>query len=471
MSISEKVPPPESDPAADEARWKKLKRRAEKMAADQHNIAPLRQIKPSRLAPLPAPVPATPDLTSPATQEPDEEKRRVLALVQRLQSTLHRNAGEKRNWGVISAGVCILVPTFLAAVFYLVFASELYVSEARFAIRTNESQSSDVLGKLSGLPSTSVISDSFIMSDYILSRDMVMELERRLPLRQMFAHPDADFMKRLDPTVTLEGLVEYWSRRVDVYYDYTKMSIAVRVQAFAAADAERITQQIVDVVRTMVNNLSAQARRDAVGFASGELARAELRVRKSRDDLIGFRAKNNNFDPSQTASAAIGIVGTLESERSQLNSQLAAVSSYLGPSAPSVQMLKSRINALEAEIGRIQGEISDGSQRQSEGEGNKSVAAMPSSGTLATVVADYQELLLSQEFAEKAYTAALGSLERARSEADRNQSYLAMYMQPSAPEQAAYPLRVQNIFLVLILASVLWAVGALVFLTARDHVM
>jgi capsular polysaccharide transport system permease protein len=132
-------------------------------------------------------------------------------------------------------------------------------------------------------------------------------------------------------------------------------------------------------------------------------------------------------------------------------------------------MLKSRINALEAEIGRIQGEISDGSQRQL--EGTKSVAAMPSSGTLATVVADYEELLLNQEFAEKAYTAALGSVERARSEADRSQSYLAMYMQPNAPEQAAYPLRVQNIFLVLILASVLWAVGALAFLTARDHVM
>jgi capsular polysaccharide transport system permease protein len=310
------------------------------MVAEQHNIAPLRQVRPNRLVRLPraaaaaagsAPAPAP---RPPATQEPDEEKQRVLALVQRLQSTLGRNAGKKRNWGVISAGVCILAPTLLAALFYLVFASELFVSEARFAIRTNETQSEDVLGKLAGIPSISVISDSYIVSDYILSRDMVTELERRIPLRQMFAHPDADFVKRLDPAVTLEQLVEYWSHRVDVYYDYTKSTIAVRVQAFSAADAETITKQVVEVVRGMINNLSAQARRDAVGFASGELARAELRVRNARQDLISFRAKNNNFDPSQTATAAIGIVGKLESERSQLNSQLAAVSGLPGRERP-----------------------------------------------------------------------------------------------------------------------------------------
>ncbi|MDP8914627.1 MAG: capsule biosynthesis protein [Pseudomonadota bacterium] len=463
MSVRENVPPDDTD--AVRGRWKRLARRAEKLASDAPNVALLRQISPNRLPPPPA----APEPELPATGEPNEEKKKAAALIERLQGTLNRKADGKRNWGVISALVCIALPTFLAALYYLIFAADLYVSEARFAVRTNESQSEDVLGQITGLPSTSVISDSYIVADYILSPDLVRQLEGRIPLRQMFAHSDADFLKKLDPTVTLEHLVAYWGNRVEVFYDFTKNAISVRSQAFSAADAQIITQGIVDLVRNLVNDLSAQARRDAVQFASSELARAELRVRNARDDLIRFRAKNNNFDPAQTASAAIGIVGKLESERSQLSSQLAAVSGYLGPNAPSVQMLTSRINALEAEIGRIQGAISESDAGKQ--DGLKGVAGLPASGAFTTVVADYQELLLNQEFAEKAYTAALGSLERARSEADRAQSYLAIYVQPNVPEQATYPQRFLNIFVVLLLASIIWAIGSLAFLTARDHIM
>ena len=463
MSVRENVPP--DDPDAARGRWKRLARRAEKLAGDAPNVALLRQIRPSRVPPPPA----APEPDVPATEGPHEENKRAAALIERLQSTLNRKAEGKRNWGVISALLCIALPTFLAALYYLIFAADLYVSEARFAIRTNESQAEDVLGKITGLPSTSVISDSYIVADYILSPDLVRDLEGRIPLRQMFAHDDADFLKRLDPTVTLEQLVAYWGDRVNVFYDFTKNALAVQSQAFSAADAQQITQGIVDLVRNMVNDLSAQARRDAVQFASGELARAELRVRKARDDLIQFRAKNNNFDPAETASAAIGIVGKLESERSHLSSQLAAVSGYLGASAPSVQILQSRISALEAEIARIQGTISESEAGKK--ERLKGVAGLPASGAFTTVVADYEELLLNQEFAEKAYTAALGSLERARSEADRAQSYLAIYVQPNVPEQATYPEPLLNIFMVLLLASITWAIGSLAFLTARDHIM
>jgi capsular polysaccharide transport system permease protein len=77
--------------------------------------------------------------------------------------------------------------------------------------------------------------------------------------------------------------------------------------------------------------------------------------------------------------------------------------------------------------------------------------------------------MLNQEFAEKAYAAALASMERARVEADRTQSYLAIYLTPNLAEEAAYPRRVISIMIVLIFAAILWAVGALGVLTVRDH--
>jgi capsular polysaccharide transport system permease protein len=210
-----------------------------------------------------------------------------------------------------------------------------------------------------------------------------------------------------------------------------------------------------------VNEISAQSRRDAVQFAAAEVARSELRVRGARQDMLAFRTEHNEFDPAQTATATLGRVAQLETERSQLKSQLASIVGYLSDEAPSVQMLRSKISALEEEIARVEGEIS---------ASDSSPGAAPgTSDALAGVLAEYQELVIDQQFAENAYTAALASLERARTEADRTQSYLAVYMQPSVPDEATYPSRILNIFIVFVLCCVLWAVGSLGYLTVRDH--
>jgi capsular polysaccharide transport system permease protein len=413
----------------------------------------------ARVNRLPAaqPVEPLPEIPDPA------EQSKVIQIVRRLQEATDLKRSRGRNWTLISAAICILVPTFLAAIYFVFIAADRYVSEARFAVRSNQAQAADVLGMMTGMTSSTVVSDSYIVADYVRSSEMIKELERRLPLREIYADPRADFLTRLDPQTSQEELVEYWNDRVDVFYDSTKNTIAIEVQAFTAENAERVAAAIVDIVRGLVNELSAQSRRDAVQFAAAEVARAELRVRGARDDMLKFRSEHHEFDPALTATATLGRVAQLETERSQLNSQLAAISGYLASDAPSVQMLQSRIGALTEEIDRIQSEMA------STTEGGQGESAEVAPNALASVVAKYQEVLLSQEFAEKAYTAALGSLERARTEADRAQSYLAIYMHPDVADEAAYPERLLDILMVLALAAVLWAVGSLGVLTIRDH--
>jgi capsular polysaccharide transport system permease protein len=216
-----------------------------------------------------------------------------------------------------------------------------------------------------------------------------------------------------------------------------------------------------------VNELSAKARRDAVGFAAKELARTELRVRGAREAIMEFRMANNELDPSLTAETTLKITTELEGARSQLASQLASLSGYLSADAPSVQMLNARIAALDGEIARIKNQVSQPAARSSDAAANGEGAA---SGPLASVIGQYQELLLDQEFAEKAYTAALASLDRARAEAARTQAYLAIYANPMVAEERSYPRRWVSVSVVLIISSILWAIGVLGFLTVRDHI-
>ena len=140
---------------------------------------------------------------------PAEERSKVVHIVRRLEEeTSHSRTRKRRPWMLISVLAAIALPTFIAAVFYLFIASDRYVSEARFAVRNNESQAIDALGMITGMPSSQLTSDSYIVADYVAGRDMVKELERRLPFRHDL------FEGRLHQPVisaaTLEELVTYW---------------------------------------------------------------------------------------------------------------------------------------------------------------------------------------------------------------------------------------------------------------------
>jgi capsular polysaccharide transport system permease protein len=271
---------------------------------------------PAATSELPPAVPAKPKLSVAAANRPavpNEETAKVVHIVRRLQDeTIQARALKRRPWVPISFALCVAIPTFIAALFYIFIASDRYTSEARFAVRSNDAPTFDSLGMITGMPSSQTVSDSYIVADYIVSADMVRELERRLPLRSIFSQ--GDFFSRLGDKVTLEELTDYWDSHIDVYYDSTKNTISVEVQAFSAENADRIAREVVDIIRALVNDLSAQARRDSVRFAASEVARAELRVRDVREEMLNFRLTHNELDPTQSAEATLGIAAALEAQ-------------------------------------------------------------------------------------------------------------------------------------------------------------
>ena len=451
--------------------------RAEAAGAGAAAAAPAAAVPaaPAKAAAVPAaPARARRPAAKPAEPAPfAEEQAKVIHIVRRLQEEASQSRRKKRPWLLVSAAAGILLPTFVAAFYYFAIAADRFVSEARFAVRSNEAQMADALGMITGMPAATVVSDSYIVSDYVKSREMVAELEKRLPLRAIYSDPAADFLYRLDPEVSREKLVEYWEKRIDVFYDSTKNTIAVEVEAFRPEHAQRLAAEIVVIVRELVNSLSGQARSDAVQFAASELARAELRVRGARQAMLDFRVAHNDLDPTVTATAALALVAQLEGERSKLTSDLASVAGYLSPDAPQVQVMKAKIAAIEAEIARARGQISHGTAAGLRpglpAAGSAAAAGAAATPALASVVGDYQGVLLDQEFAEKAYAAAQASLERARAEADRTQSYLAIYMNPAIADSAARPRRPLAIFIVFTFAAIIWAIAALIALTVKDH--
>lgn len=92
----------------------------------------------------------------------------------------------------------VVVPTLLAAVYYGLIASDIYISESRFMVRSPAKPiQTGVLGTLlqgSGL--TRNLDDQNAVHDYILSRDALKELDSELGLHKKFQDRGIDFVNR-----------------------------------------------------------------------------------------------------------------------------------------------------------------------------------------------------------------------------------------------------------------------------------
>ncbi|MEZ1459330.1 hypothetical protein QVM56_32695, partial [Pseudomonas aeruginosa] len=78
--------------------------------------------------------------------------------------------GGLKTWGKwIFFLIAVIIPTIIAGVYYAFFAAPQYVSEFRFSVRPN-------LGAGAGSSSADsllIMSNSYIVSDYVGSRDAV----------------------------------------------------------------------------------------------------------------------------------------------------------------------------------------------------------------------------------------------------------------------------------------------------------
>ena len=116
------------------------------------------------------------------------------------------------------AWVLVVAPTLLAALYFGLAASAVYVSESRFVVRSPERKVASPLGAvLAGVGFSKAQDDSFSVRDYILSRDALQVLNQRIGLGKAYASPEVDRLNRfagLDPDDSFEALDRFWHEAV-----------------------------------------------------------------------------------------------------------------------------------------------------------------------------------------------------------------------------------------------------------------
>jgi capsular polysaccharide transport system permease protein len=363
------------------------------------------------------------------------------------------------------------LPVAAVSTYLIAFSADRYVVESKFAIRTpGGSGPNDLLSMFSSVTaSTSTVSDSYMVVEFMESRDLVDRLDQRIDLRAVYDHPLADPLMRLDSDSSKEAVASYMRRVISIYFDSSSQILTLEVQAFTPGDAMRVSEAILEIIADLVNEVSERARADTMRSAGREVARIESQLADHRRALNSFRQTEQDIDPAASAVTQIQLLGDLEARLAEKRAQLESMLSFLDPDAPSIRILRGQIGALETQVETQRARLGEGLPQHDEGArstGEQPDTVMP---TMAARVGIYEDLAVDLEFLQQAYFAALAAREAARLEADRAQRYLAVFVRPSLPEEALYPHRLQSILFFAGFAVMLWAIAVMVVYIVREH--
>jgi capsular polysaccharide transport system permease protein len=360
-----------------------------------------------------------------------------------------------RHWMALASFVLVVLLPLSTTVGYLWFrAADQYHSEVAFSIRSEEagSAAAGLIGAITNIGSGSA-SDADILFEYVRSQRIVEEIDRDLDLRTIYNRPEGDPVFTLGEGASIEDLVAYWRRMVDVSFETSSGIIHVRADAFTPADAQVIAGAILEKSSALVNRLSDQAREDAIRFAREELDEAEATLRGMRGRLAEFRRTNRMVDPAADAAGQSGLLNALQGQLAQALVERDTLLSYVGETDQRVVQATRRIDAITARI--------------EEERGNLGVVGVE--GTLPDVIGAYEELRVDLEFANTTYTQALAALSAARAEARRQSRYLAAHIQPTLAESALYPRRLLLSGLTALFLMLGWGVLMLIYYNVRDN--
>ena len=349
----------------------------------------------------------------------------------------------------------VVIPTALSAVYFGAIASGRYISDSSFVIynpqQTNTGGFSSLLAT-AGLSHSS--SGAYSVHDYILSRDALAELQRTLNYRHMVSNSRIDVFNRfggvLAPYSSFEELFDYYKKMVADNIDTVSNISTLRVTAYTAQDAQRVNANLLALGQGLINRLNAQANEDAVRFYKQDVAKAEAKVRAASLAIAAYRNRRGVFNPAPESALQLQLVSKLQDKLITEQTQLAQLISST-PNNPQVPLLRKGIEALKQEITRQSAKVTGGSN------------------SLASKASPYEQLVLTQTFAEKELAASLAALEQARITAQKQQLFVEVIAKPSLPDQAMEPKRVRGVVATLVVGLLVWGVLSVIIGGVREH--
>lgn len=349
--------------------------------------------------------------------------------------------------------VTVIIPTALAVVYFGLLAEDIYISESRVVVRNPDQSSASAFNialDQTGFGSTNEGNDAVIA--YLQSRAAIDEAGENDAIKAAYSDPSIFWFDRFG---TLGGTSDeefyvYFSDMLTVDEAAASEVLTISVRAFDPQQAQDINRRLVGQAETLVNSLAERSQSDLIEVAQGEVDEAADAARSASLELARYRDTSGIVDPEQQSEAALQMISKLQDELIAAQTRLRQLQTYT-PQASQIPFLQVQVRELQSEIGR------------------ERAALTGSRSSLSSALAQYQELQINYEFAEKQLAAARAGLQEARAESRRQQAYLELISAPSLPDYAVEPRRIRSIIATFLLGLLAWGVLSMLAIGVREH--
>ncbi|OYQ25126.1 hypothetical protein CHU93_14665 [Sandarakinorhabdus cyanobacteriorum] len=350
--------------------------------------------------------------------------------------------------------VTVLVPALLAGLYFGLLASDVYISESRFVVRSPEKPARSGLGMLLSTAGFSNASEEVRAAQgFIESRDALSSLERDALARKAWGNDHISLFNRFDPigiAGSFEELYLYYSGKVGAEYDTETGITTLTVRAFSPQDAQAINRRLLEGAEALVNRLNQRGQSDLVRYAEGEVEDARIQARNAALALASYRNQSGVLDPERQGTVQLQMVSKLQDELIGARMQLLQLSEAAAQN-PQIPLLKIRIAGLRKAIDEQIGQVAGNSK------------------SLSATAVQYQRLQLQREYSDRRLAAALAALQDARNEARRQSAYVERVAQPSLPDAAMEPRRIRGFLATLTVGLVAWGILSMLLAGVREH--
>jgi capsule polysaccharide export protein KpsE/RkpR len=186
------------------------------------------------------------ELTNPADSSKGDTKKTI------------RDLRRSRARGLLGRFMAVvLLPTLLSAIYFALVASPQFESTALFTVQSSDSRQGLSLDTFLGaVPGVGSSRDTLAARDFILSRDMLAELDAQNGLVEHYRRSDVDWWARLSGDASFEDAFEYYQDNIRIEHDSNSDVLTLRVRAFGSETAHAFSKTILDHTERVINRLS-----------------------------------------------------------------------------------------------------------------------------------------------------------------------------------------------------------------------
>jgi capsular polysaccharide transport system permease protein len=384
--------------------------------------------------------------------QPQHNNRLLLAGPSRAATVV------RRTWRMLTKVillVSVFLPSFFAIVYYGAVASERYVTESSFVVRSATQPTAGAgfasLLKLVGISPTQ--DNAYAVLEFMTSQDAFVALNEKLDLRAIYGVAGADPIAKYPNFLfgdSREEFSAYLKRRIIAKMNPNTGISTITVEAFRREDAKKIAEALLSMGEEFVNGMNERLRNDAIKFSQSEVELARERLRSAELEVSTFRNREALIDPSQSSVIVLELIAQLSSRLNTVEVQ-AATSAKSTPESPRADAIRQQISALKEQISAEQSRLTAGND------------------ALSNKISEYEKIILDRQFAAETLTRSLDSLERAKAEARRQQLYLETVVAPNMPDSSTAPRRGFEISSLVVLNLIVLLVGWLLKNGIAEH--